>query len=172
MASRRFRPLTAENLSALPELCARCTFWEASLHRPRHVGRPSHRPQAKLDWAESVTEHWGYCGVIAVNDGETIGYLTMAPSMYVLGSARSPPTGEPGCSQCSKASGSQRSPRQGHRAPTGAVGRRNAGQTRHPEPSKQSGPIGLRRRAWCRQPGSRPSGSWSCGRTRSRHGFG
>jgi GNAT superfamily N-acetyltransferase len=83
MASRRFRPLTAANLSALPELCARCTFWEASLTDLATSGDHRDRPQVKLEWAKSVTEHWGYCGVIAVNDGATIGYLTMAPSMYV-----------------------------------------------------------------------------------------
>jgi GNAT superfamily N-acetyltransferase len=83
MASRRFRPLTAANISALPEVCARCTFWESNLNDLATSPDHTERRQVKLDWADAVTEHWGYCGVLAVNDGETIGYLTMAPAMYV-----------------------------------------------------------------------------------------
>jgi GNAT superfamily N-acetyltransferase len=83
MGARRFRPLTADNLSALPEACAGCTFWVSGLSdlasAPEH--RDGHR--MKLEWAESVISHWGYCGVLAVNDGETIGSLTMAPATKV-----------------------------------------------------------------------------------------
>jgi GNAT superfamily N-acetyltransferase len=80
MASRRFRPLTAANISALPDACAHCTFWETS----DTVATTDHRDgQVKVGWAEAVTDLWGYCGVLAVNDGETIGYLTMAPARYV-----------------------------------------------------------------------------------------
>jgi GNAT superfamily N-acetyltransferase len=34
-------------------------------------------------WAEAVTAAWGYCGVMAVNDGSVIGYLTLAPASLV-----------------------------------------------------------------------------------------
>ena len=37
----------------------------------------------KIDWAEAVTARWGYCGVMAVNDKDVIGFLTMAPASYV-----------------------------------------------------------------------------------------
>jgi GNAT superfamily N-acetyltransferase len=71
VGARRFRPLTEENLSALPEPCARCTL-------DNRDGQ-----QAKLEWAGSVIRDWGYCGVLAVNDGEVIGSLTMAPASLV-----------------------------------------------------------------------------------------
>jgi GNAT superfamily N-acetyltransferase len=82
VGARRFRPLTEENLSALPEPCVRCSFWTSSL--ADLASPPGQRDgQMKLDWAESVIRHWGYCGVLAVNDGETIGSLTMAPASLV-----------------------------------------------------------------------------------------
>src|SRR5919107_1720983 len=83
MGARRFRPLTADNLSALPEPCARCIFWGSGLSDL--AAPPEHRDgqRTKLDWAESVISQWGYCGVLAVNDGETIGSLTMAPATKV-----------------------------------------------------------------------------------------
>lgn len=83
MGARRFRPLTAENLSALPEPCARCTFWVSSLSDLASPPERRDGQRMKLDWAESVISHWGYCGVLAVNDGETIGSLTMAPASKV-----------------------------------------------------------------------------------------
>jgi GNAT superfamily N-acetyltransferase len=83
MAARRFRPLTAENLSALPEPCARCTFWVSSLSDLASPPEQRDGQRMKLDWAESVISRWGYCGVLAVNDGETIGSLTMAPASQV-----------------------------------------------------------------------------------------
>jgi GNAT superfamily N-acetyltransferase len=83
MTSRRFRPLTVADMPNLPEPCARCTFWEASLTDLAYPPDQRSRPRVKLEWAEAVTERWGYCGVMAINDGETIGYLTMAPAMFV-----------------------------------------------------------------------------------------
>ena len=83
MGSRRLRPMTAADLPTLPEPCARCTFWESSLStwpRPpttRTGGRP------RSDWAEAVTRHWGYCGVLAQQDDSPIGHLCMAPARYV-----------------------------------------------------------------------------------------
>lgn len=95
MGSRRLRPMTTTDISALPGPCATCTFWEASLsdlaapvdHRDRVV--------AKAEWAEVVTRHWGYCGVVATQDNEIVGYLTMAPAMYVprLGAFATTPVG-------------------------------------------------------------------------------
>ncbi len=83
MGVRRYRPLTAANLSALPEPCSRCTFWQSSLADLSSAADHRDRSQIKLDWAESVTAYWGYCGVLAVNDGETVGSLTMAPASHV-----------------------------------------------------------------------------------------
>jgi GNAT superfamily N-acetyltransferase len=83
VASRRLHPLTAADIPNLPEPCARCTFWEASLADLAYPPDQRNRHRVKLEWAEAVTQRWGYCGVMASNDGETIGYLTMAPAMFV-----------------------------------------------------------------------------------------
>lgn len=83
MSSRRIRPLTAADFPQLPDPCSRCTFWEASLSDLATSSDHQDRAQTKLEWAEAVTARWGYCGVMAVNDGEIIGFVTMAPAMYV-----------------------------------------------------------------------------------------
>jgi len=83
MGTRRLRPMTAADLPLLPEPCARCTFWEASLTDlaapPEHLDRRS----IKTEWAEAVTQHLGYCGVLACQDDMVIGHLSLAPAMYV-----------------------------------------------------------------------------------------
>lgn len=92
MGSRRLRPMTAADIPALPGLCATCSFWEAGL---TDLAIPSnHRDGAlvKSEWAEAVTDHWGYCGVVASQDSGIIGYLTMAPAMYVPRLAAFPTT--------------------------------------------------------------------------------
>ncbi len=81
---RRLRPMTAADLSLLPDPCARCTFWEVSLHdlaAPDHLHRD--RTQIKREWADTVTRRWGYCGVIATEGDELLGYATMAPAGMV-----------------------------------------------------------------------------------------
>jgi GNAT superfamily N-acetyltransferase len=80
--ARRFRPMTATDLLALPEPCSRCAFWEVSL---ADLATSSDRrgTESRQGWAEAVTRHWGYCGVAAYNDTELIGYLTMAPALYL-----------------------------------------------------------------------------------------
>jgi len=83
MGSRRFRPLTAADLPALPEPCARCTFWESSLIDLAASSDHQDRRRVKADWAEAVTRHWGYCGVLAQHDDQVIGHLCMAPARYV-----------------------------------------------------------------------------------------
>ncbi|MET1004797.1 MAG: GNAT family N-acetyltransferase [Propionibacteriaceae bacterium] len=75
--------MTAAQLVQLPDPCARCTFWEASLGDLATSSDHHDRARIKLEWAEAVTARWGYCGVMAVSDGEVIGFLTMAPSRYV-----------------------------------------------------------------------------------------
>lgn len=80
--ARRFRPMTAADLAALPEPCARCTFWEASL-ADLATSSDRHGAATKQEWAEAVTRHWGYCGVAAYDDQQLIGHLTLAPAMFV-----------------------------------------------------------------------------------------
>ena len=83
MGSRRLRPMTAADLSLLPEPCARCTFWEASLTDLAAPVDHLDRRSVKAEWAEMVTRHWGYCGVLAYQDDAVIGHLSLAPAMYV-----------------------------------------------------------------------------------------
>ena len=83
MGSRRLRPMTAADLPMLPEPCARCTFWESSLIDLAAPTDHQDRRQTKIDWAEAVTRHWGYCGVLAQHDDQLIGHLCMAPAHYV-----------------------------------------------------------------------------------------
>lgn len=83
MSSRRLRPLTATDLQRLPDPCSSCAFWEASLGDLATSSDHRDRVQTKLDWAEEVTARWGHCGVLAVVDGEVVGFLTMAPAGFV-----------------------------------------------------------------------------------------
>src|SRR5215210_7321170 len=83
MGSRRLRPMTAADLPTLPEPCVRCTFWEASLADPASSADHLDRQQAKVEWAEAVTQHWGFCGVLALQEDTLIGHLYMAPAQYV-----------------------------------------------------------------------------------------
>jgi GNAT superfamily N-acetyltransferase len=83
MAARRFRPLRVADIPNLPEPCARCAFWETSLGDLVYPADHREGSKLKLDWAEAVTARWGYCGVLALNDGEPIGFLTVAPSALV-----------------------------------------------------------------------------------------
>ncbi len=83
MANRRLRPMTAADLDLLPEPCGGCAFWETGL---TDLAAPvEHRDRAarKAEWARQVTDHWGYCGVLAVHDDEVVGFLTMAPARLV-----------------------------------------------------------------------------------------
>lgn len=80
---RRLRPMTAADLALLPDPCARCTFWEVSLHDLAAPDLHRDRAEVKREWAEAVTRRWGYCGVIATDGDELLGYATMAPARMV-----------------------------------------------------------------------------------------
>lgn len=82
MGSRRLRPMTADDLDRLPEPCGRCAFWETSVADLAPLEHPA-RAARKAEWAHDVTEHWGYCGVLAVQEDEVIGFLTLAPARHV-----------------------------------------------------------------------------------------
>lgn len=83
MNSRRIKPLTAADVPDLLDPCSSCAFWESSLSSLATSSDHHDQRQTKLDWAEAVTARWGFCGVLAVNDGQPIGYLTMAPADFV-----------------------------------------------------------------------------------------
>lgn len=80
---RRLRPMTGADLELLPEPCARCTFWEVSLHDLAAPDLHRDRALVKREWADAVTRRWGYCGVIATDGDELLGHATMAPASLV-----------------------------------------------------------------------------------------
>lgn len=83
MGSRRLRPMIVADIAALPEPCATCTFWEASLSDLAAPAEHRESSMIKNAWAEAVVDRWGYCGVVAVQDERIIGYLTLAPAVLV-----------------------------------------------------------------------------------------
>ncbi len=80
---RRLRPMTAADLELLPDQCARCTFWEATLHDLAAPDRHRDRLQVKQEWAAAVTRRWGYCGVLAADGDEVLGYAMLSPAHLV-----------------------------------------------------------------------------------------
>ena len=75
--------MTAADLPRLPDACAQCTFWEASLADLATSTDHFDRGEVKAEWAEAVTARWGHCGVVATGERGLLGYLTMAPAGYV-----------------------------------------------------------------------------------------
>ena len=86
MGSRRLRPMTAADLQLLPEPCARCGFWEASLSDLAATTDHVDGRVVKAEWAEAVTRYWGYCGVMAFADDQPIGH-PVGPDAAVVMSA-------------------------------------------------------------------------------------
>jgi GNAT superfamily N-acetyltransferase len=83
MGTRRLRPMTAADLDLLPDPCGRCAFWETSVADLVAPADHPDRAARKAEWARAVTDHWGYCGVLAVHDEQVIGFLTLAPASQV-----------------------------------------------------------------------------------------
>jgi GNAT superfamily N-acetyltransferase len=71
--SRRIRPLTARDLERLPGPTAAGDRDAARSNGKRHGWF------VDAAWAEQVCRQWGACGVMAINDGQVIGYLIAAP---------------------------------------------------------------------------------------------
>jgi GNAT superfamily N-acetyltransferase len=80
---RRLRPMTVADLALLPDPCARCTFWEVGLLDLAAPDLHRNRTEVKREWAEAVIRRWGYCGVIATDGDDLLGYVTMAPAGLV-----------------------------------------------------------------------------------------
>lgn len=81
--TRRFHPMTVADLALLPDPCSRCTFWEESLHDLAAPDLHRDRTEVKREWAEAVTARWGYCGVVAVDGDDLLGYASLAPAGLV-----------------------------------------------------------------------------------------
>lgn len=92
MSALRFRPMKVSDTLKLPQPCGDCTFWESGLADLASL-RDNRAPHQKQGWASAVTQRWGYCGVVAVQDGDIVGYLTMAPESLAprLGAFAIPP---------------------------------------------------------------------------------
>ena len=80
---RRLRPMTAADLDLLPDPCGRCAFWETSVTDLVAPAEHPDRAARKAEWAQEVTDRWGYCGVLAVHEDEVVGFLTLAPANLV-----------------------------------------------------------------------------------------
>ena len=83
MGTRRLRPMTAADLGLLPEPCGSCAFWETGLVDLASPAEHPDREARKSEWAQAVTDHWGYCGVLAQHEDEVVGFLTLAPARLV-----------------------------------------------------------------------------------------
>ena len=91
MSSRRLRPMTAADRERLPQPCGDhcafsggpCGFWPTSSSDGKIPVRPADPKARECDGVQPVIERWGHCGVVAVVEGELIGYLTMAPADLV-----------------------------------------------------------------------------------------
>jgi GNAT superfamily N-acetyltransferase len=79
--SRRLKPLLSSHLDALPCHCVGCVFWETAEPLAIECGSRCDL-EALREWHAVVTEEWGDCGRVAVEDDEVIGFLKYAPVQY------------------------------------------------------------------------------------------
>ena len=71
-----------EDLDRLPTLCGGCVFWETAEMHERRCGSACD-PEVLRCWYERVTDEWGECGRVALDDdGEVMGFIKYAPSGY------------------------------------------------------------------------------------------
>lgn len=87
--TRRFRPLALEHLGLLPSACVGCVFWESAERRERVCGAVCD-PGLLREWYLQVTEEWGDCGRVALQDDEVLGFIKYAPSRYIPQAATFP----------------------------------------------------------------------------------
>lgn len=74
--------MTPADLALLPEPCAGCAFWETGASGVV-TARPASGRAQQRSLAQAVTRRWGCCGVVATEDDEALGYLTLAPAAIV-----------------------------------------------------------------------------------------
>ncbi len=65
----RLRPLTASSVAGLPPTCQLC---------PLGADRPYSEGMA---WAKAADVKWGFCGIVAHNEGRVIGHLLVSPAL-------------------------------------------------------------------------------------------
>lgn len=79
--TRRLRQLNEGHFERLPGSCSCCTFWESAGERPRRCGATCDH-DLQLAWYRRVSDEWGGCGLVAVEDDEVLGVIKYAPSGY------------------------------------------------------------------------------------------
>jgi GNAT superfamily N-acetyltransferase len=66
-----------------------CVFWESVEAKERVCGAACD-PGLLREWYLQVTEEWGDCGRVALQDDEVLGFIKYAPSRYVPQAATFP----------------------------------------------------------------------------------
>ncbi len=87
--SRRLQPLAPDLVERLPRPCAGCVFWESSQRAEARCGAFSDADSLK-EWIRDVSEAWGECGKVAMEDGEALGFVKYAPPGHFLQTAHMP----------------------------------------------------------------------------------
>lgn len=95
--SRRLRPITLDELEALPEDCRHCAFWELdplTAARSQLARDQTHRTlaaaAAKESWVSATLLEWGSCGTMLYVANAPAGYITYAPPALVARSSAFP----------------------------------------------------------------------------------
>lgn len=79
--ARRFIGLSVADREKLPSVCADCIYWETATPLPPRCGAACDAEIAR-DWVRSVTEEWGECGRVAVEEGQVLGFIKYAPPNF------------------------------------------------------------------------------------------
>lgn len=86
-------PLTLENLPDLPDPCRACVAWEldpAAAAAAERAGGTSGTAFEKEAWLSSVLLAWGSAGRVAYVADQPVGFLSVAPPVYVPRAATFP----------------------------------------------------------------------------------
>lgn len=79
--SRRLTPMRQEHLERLPGSCGACAFWESAGERELRCGAVCD-PELQAAWLRRVTDSWGDCGFVVIEDDEVLGMVKYAPSGF------------------------------------------------------------------------------------------
>jgi N-acetylglutamate synthase-like GNAT family acetyltransferase len=86
-SARQIRPLTRDNLAALPSSCVSCTRWELDAVHNSRAERDGTSAAAKAHWLSTTLLDWGSCGHLIYSDDHCVGFVTYAPPAYLPGFA-------------------------------------------------------------------------------------
>jgi len=91
--ARRLRWLAPERVDDLPDMCARCSYWETPSAGEPCCGENCDQ-EALRAWIANVRADWGECGRIAYEGDRVLGFVKYAPPSY-FPTVRSMPSGVP-----------------------------------------------------------------------------